>query len=179
MLLAYADWRKNGVRAQRLHEYSFVAITILLTIVYASVHDLITSSISPEYFTAGKGLAGDHLHLRVMWLATQAAIGPGALIGVALVIANNPSASKSQLRFIELLTEIKFPLLGAIVCALLFGCAAFFDILKNHADFSELKNPKLFVTVWGIHWGSYTGGFAGLAYAVFDVLKTRSRTSIR
>lgn len=172
--LAFRDWRKFGSKSRRLKEYGFIIAVTALTITYAAIHDLVTSSISSEYFTAGKGLAADHLHLRAMWLGALAAIGPGALVGVAFIFANNPMKDRIQLSYRRLASYLRFPIFGALSGALLFGILGYFDVRNVSPDLvGSINEPQWFITVWGIHWGTYSGGFLGLSLAVVLIMRAR------
>ncbi|MHC4648133.1 MAG: hypothetical protein ACYTBJ_21950, partial [Planctomycetota bacterium] len=58
---AHDYWRNRGA-SRKWREYTFVVAGGLLAGLIGLLNDLITSSISPEYFCLGKGLAaGDGL----------------------------------------------------------------------------------------------------------------------
>jgi len=176
--LAIWDWRRYGAQSKRLREYAFIIAVIAATVVYAVIHDLITSTISPEYFTAGKGLAQDHLLLRAMWLATKAAVGPGALLGALFVFANNPSPHRAQLSHSQLSVYLLVPLLGAIVGAVTLGAMGYFDVRGLEADLiGSIEEPRRFITVWGIHWGTYLGAGVGLCVSLIQIRRHRQRQS--
>jgi hypothetical protein len=173
-ILAVLDFRKFGRESRRIREYGFVLAKVLATALFAAIHDLLTSSISPEYFIAGKGLAADHIRLRAMWLGAQAALAPGALLGVSLTIANNPSKRLRQLSYRTLFGYFRFPIIGALSGALVLGLCGFFDLRNLTPDLlGSIESPQRFLVVWGIHWGTYIGGFCGLCVAVVYLRKGR------
>src|SRR5579862_7453166 len=59
-VLAILDVQRNGRKARRWREYLFLLCTAAAGSAYGAVNDLLTSSISWEYFYYGKGL-GDLL----------------------------------------------------------------------------------------------------------------------
>jgi hypothetical protein len=137
-------------------------------------HDIVTSTLSPEYFIAGKGLESDHLQLRAMWLAAQAAVGPGALRGLGFVFANNPSNVRAQLSYRSLYSLLKLPILFALAGAFLFGLLGYIDIRGITPELNgTITDPRSFITVWGIHWGTYTGGFVGICVSVVSIVRRR------
>ncbi len=56
LVVALVDFYRHGARATRYREYGFIIVTGLLGAVFGFVNDMITSSVSPEYFIFGKGL---------------------------------------------------------------------------------------------------------------------------
>jgi hypothetical protein len=106
-LLALSDLRRNGPRATRWKEYCFLLAVVAAAMVYGAANDLITSAISWEYFFYGKDLAhalGDRVPPDPLALAWEAAkVGMkatwtvGLLIGVALLVANNPASLPDRL----------------------------------------------------------------------------------
>lgn len=175
--IAYDVW-KNGRRSPRLREYGFVIAVIAATAMYAILHDMITVSISPEYFTYGKGLSPNNLRWRVCELAMKAALAPGAFVSMVFVVANNPSPRKAQLSYAQLWRLLVYPVLGAIVCAVVFGILGAFDVRGIRPEIEgAIPNTSAFIEVWGIHWGTYAGGFFGAIAAVFRIRSLRARAN--
>ncbi len=56
LVVSLADLYKKRGEATKFREYGFILLTGALGAAIGSMNDLITSSISPEYFTLGKGL---------------------------------------------------------------------------------------------------------------------------
>lgn len=78
------DWRRHPQQPTRLYEYSFLLGCGVVGAAFGVVNDLITSSISLDYFVLGKGLAGgEGFRDRVMSLGAQAGFGAG-IIGARL-----------------------------------------------------------------------------------------------
>jgi uncharacterized membrane protein YfcA len=54
-VVAAIDWGRNRQGATRWKEYGFVIVSGVVGALFGLLNDLITSSISPEYFLFGKG----------------------------------------------------------------------------------------------------------------------------
>ena len=173
-LLLASDLRKHGSKSTRLREYGFILVAVSTTVVYATIHDLITSNISPEYFLAGKGLPPDHLTLRAAWLGARAAIGPGALIGASLVIANNPTQNRMSLDYLTLFRSFRWIAAVALLTSIGFGLLGACDVRNLTPTFEGgLEQPRRFIAVWGIHWGTYVGGLVGLCIAITNNVRRK------
>src|SRR4051812_27767308 len=104
--LAIHDLHKNRNRATRWREYAFLLICVLAAMTYGVINDQITSAISWEYFYYGKDLAAElgpatppdprALHLAAAVVGIKATWSAGLLIGVAILLSNNPSKSLPQ-----------------------------------------------------------------------------------
>lgn len=108
-LLAVADLIQRGRYAKRWREYAFLLLCVAAAMLYGVANDEITSRISWEYFYYGKELApviGPDVPPNPAALSWQAArIGAaatwwvGLVIGVAMLMANNPSHRRPQLPY--------------------------------------------------------------------------------
>src|SRR5689334_12038315 len=127
--LALADLLKNGPRATRWREYAFLVIAVMAAMFYGVVNDQITSTISWEYFYYGKELANElgpitppnplKLRLAAVEVGVKATWSAGLFIGVALLLANNPSKKLPRLRNRKTLEQLPLVLtITAIVAAL-------------------------------------------------------------
>lgn len=169
--IAY-DILKNGRKSSRLREYAFLLAVVAATMGYAILHDMITMTISPEYFTYGKGLPIQNLRVHVAELALKAAVGPGAFVAMIFLVANNPSKVRAQLQYRQIARFLVYPVAFALLGALAFGILGALDVRDiRHGIEGAIPNTAAFVTVWGIHWGTYTGGLVG---AIIGVVKIRS-----
>ncbi len=158
--------------------------------IYGSIHDQVTYTISPEYFTKFKYVqfgfeAGSFGGSR----ATVAVIGflatwwTGLLIGItigftALIFTDHISMRKAVIKAICLI----------FIIAILFGCIGFlygkFYLEKTDVDWwlpENLIDKNSFITVGSIHNFSYLGGLIGLFLAILYllILKFRNRQSIQ
>jgi glucan phosphoethanolaminetransferase (alkaline phosphatase superfamily) len=192
-VLAISDLRKNRAAATRWREYSFLVICVLLALVYGLINDALTSSISWEYFYYGKDLAAQlgpqvppdpmKLHLAAAVIGMKATWSAGLVIGVALLLANNPSRRLPRLRNRSLLRWLLLVLLLTLLFAAAGAIAGHFALpaLWN-SDFAAMfhrneMRPRRFMTAYGIHLGSYIGGLLGMLAAAWRIrLQRRPKT---
>jgi hypothetical protein len=188
-VLAVYDLAKNGRRAKRWREYSFLLLAVALAEAYGIVNDLITSRISWEYFYYGKGLSaalGPRVPPNSMALAWAAAkVGmkaswtAGAIAGVVLLIANNPRPGTGQLPYRRLIRRLPGILLIMLPFVIALGIAGREGQLTwLSSDLSGIVRenqfrPRQFLCVFGIHLGAYVGGAVGLAWAAWRVVRER------
>lgn len=179
-VLGLWDYIRHRDNPRRAKEYLFLLAATLLAIIYGQVHDHITATISRPYFLFGKGLADDPrpFRLAVSLLALRATFWVGLLVGVGLLMANNPSPNKPQLPYGELLRLGGLPIAAAAVAAgvggLLFALAPFGQRALA-VEFAGRAEATRFWIVWGIHLGSYAGGAIGAVAAMIVVRRRRCR----
>jgi hypothetical protein len=193
-VLATVDLRRNGRRARRWREYAFLLAAVAVAMIYGVVNDQITSAISWEYFYYGKELStvlGPRippdraaLHWAAAKIGMKATWSVGLLLGVALLIANNPRPGRTQLPFRQLLRFLPGILLLTVSCAILMGLAGCCGALNwCSADFrmmaqTNLFRPSRFLATWGAHLGGYIGGLLGGILSVMRVLALRRRAGV-
>ncbi len=189
LTLAIADYTRNGPRATRWREYAFLLACVAAAILYGIINDQITCTLSWEYFYYGKDLDKAlgpaippdewRLHIAAAGVGAKATWTAGLIIGVALLMANNPSKSLPRLPVAELLSSL--PLIFAITAsAALLGAgvgylgwpAMWNDDFAAMVRFDEWR-PTRFMTVYGIHLGGYIGGLVGLVVAIISVRRQR------
>jgi hypothetical protein len=187
--LAISDLRRNGRAARRWREYSFLLVTTAIFMAYGAANDAVTCRISWEYFYYGKDLAavlGPHTPPTVGALTIEAAkVGiratwsAGLIIGVALLLANNPRPARPQLPFRRLLALLPGVLLAVILSGIALGLLGYHgDLAWTSPEFrmlarDNLFRPPNFMAVFGIHLGAYLGGALGTAWAVVKILRER------
>ena len=175
LVLGIRDYLKNKEDPKRAKEYLFITGCSIASIIYAIIHDCITFSISFEYFAIAKELGNDvKLFPDVVLLATKASYWVGIIVGLVLVIANNPFKNYRQLTYTELSKQLPFPLLTAVV----FGFLAYYIPDLTEPLFSKggegiLTDSNSFERVAFIHWGTYIGGLLGLIIAAAKVILRR------
>jgi hypothetical protein len=180
-VLAAIDLIRHPRNPTRIKEYGFLFTVTGLTMAYGLIHDLVTHSISSEYFTLGKGIAEaeDGFGWPIVRLALMASWSAGLFVGVALLVANNPKTGVPQLSYRELSQMLSMPLWCSAGLAVT-GAVAGFVIAPEVAVRLELahlglEDPHAFVVVSGIHAGSYLGGLVG-AVAAFVVVRRRRKS---
>jgi hypothetical protein len=191
--LAVADYRRHGPRATRWREYAFLLAVTAVTLAYGAINDQLTSTLSWEYFYYGKGLSetlGDRtppdplaLHLQAALVGLKATWSAGLLVGVALLLANNPRPSLPQLPYPRLLAKLPLIFAITVITACLFATAGYAGLFTHFShDFHEMLRrdefrPRRFMLVFGLHLGGYAGALLGTAAAVLQVRRERRRTA--
>ena len=154
-------------------------LTGLAGALFAVCNDLITSSISPEYFTIGKGLDSPGA-LSVSALAFEAGFLAGIVVGGFYLMANNPKPDVPQLPYSKLAEYLKCPLVLAVMLALVAGSIDTLDPfnLKPQAAFhmSTEKAARLLL-VSRIHLGLYAGALVGMTAGIILIRRARKRKS--
>ncbi|MBN1943070.1 MAG: hypothetical protein JW849_07225 [Phycisphaerae bacterium] len=190
-LLAVWDIRRKGRHARRWREYVFLAVVVLIAMAYGVVNDLVSSSISWEYFYYGKNLEGVlgpdtppnpvALHWEAMKIGAMATWTVGLLLGVAVLLANNPHKTLPQLPYQSLYRLVAIPVLTAALFGVLGGVLGYGGYLARFSDdlglltAHGLWRPERFCCTWGIHLGGYIGGPIGGFLAVLLLLRKRIR----
>jgi hypothetical protein len=164
---AFDYWRR-GRQAQRYREYGFIWIAGMLGGLAGFANDCVTSSISPDYFTLGKGLeAGSGLRWRAGVYGFEAGLSAGIIGGAVCMFirARNSRFSTEQMR--RWLRVLWMPVAGAVLLGLLLPIVADgLDPLGLSAHLGSLLSADQigrFRRVWWIHMGLYAGLIIGLA----------------
>ena len=159
-----------------------IFITIILAGLYGIIHDQITYSISPEYFTKFKyqqfgfepAWFGGHRQtvafigfLATWWMG----LFIGALLGLIGLIFSN---YKMMLKAITIGIKITF------ITAVLFALVGFFwgkyHLINTGVDWwlpDGLINTDQFIIVGSIHNSSYLGGIVGILLAIIYMIRKR------
>ena len=189
-VLGLIDLRRNGRAATRWREYGVLVACVLAALAYGAVNDQVTVTISPEYFLYGKELAktvGDPpaSELALRWAAAvvglKATWSAGLLIGVVLLLANNPWRSLPRLPNRRLIGLLPVILLCAATLAVVGGVVGHAGLMTHwQADFedqvrADLWRPRRYMATWGVHLGGYAGGLIGTAWAAALVIRRRGR----
>lgn len=187
--LAISDWQRHGEKATRWREYLFLVACVVLALVYGAANDQLTTTISWEFFAHGKGVAdalppgeppnSAAFRFEVAKIGTKATWTAGLIVGVALLIANNPRRDgRPRLSYRRLLRLLPLVFGVAILAAICLGIAGYVGAFLINEDFREMLRgdqwrPRRFMAVYGIHLGGYLGGVLGTAIAVVRVTRTR------
>jgi hypothetical protein len=164
---AAVDFWRRGREAARYREYGFIWMAGILGGSVGFANDCVTSSISPEYFTLGKGLEpGDDLCWRAGVYGFKAGLSAGIVGGAVCLVsrARNIGFSTAQMRW--LLRALWRPVVGAILLGLALPLiVGGFDPLGLSGSLDSLLNADQiarFRRVWWIHTGLYAGLALGL-----------------
>lgn len=187
--LALVDYARHRQNATRWREYTLLLLAVAGAIVYGVLNDQITSTISWEYFYYGKGLeeqlgpqtppATLPLHLAAALVGVKATWSAGLLIGVALLLANNPSKHLPRLRNRDLLPLIPLIFLITACVGALGGLAGYQGLpARWNDDFAQMLRhdewrPHRFIAVYGVHLGGYVGGAIATTLAVLRIRQKR------
>lgn len=191
ILLAVIDLIRRGRCATRWREYLFLLAACAIAMAYGAINDRIASSISWEYFYYGKGLDGQ-LGPRVppdpaalQWAACRVGLkatwSVGLVIGVVLLLANNPKPGKPQLPYRTVLRILPNIFLAAACFAAMGGW------MGNHGWLAwtstdlrgmlheGLFRPRRFLAVHGMNLGGYVGGAIATIAAAATIRHRRAK----
>jgi hypothetical protein len=178
LVVSLLDFYRNGAQATKFREYGFIIITGALGGTVGFVNDLITSSISPEYFIFGKGLEeSPDLRIQAGLFGLQVGFSAGVIGGAVCLYASRRKSAYPPAKFSRLFQMLWMPVAGAILCgiALPLGFSKF-----DPARFSSQLDPLLnaerisrFRQVWWTHIGLYAGMVIGLTAMILRAAKER------
>ena len=191
LALAWWDYRRNRDQATRWREYLVLVACTLAAMVYGIANDQITSTVSWEYFYFGKGLEETlgrqippdpvKLHLAAAVVGIQATWSAGLIMGVALLLANNPSKALPRLPNTMLLIQLPIIFLITAGTATIGAALGYTGRLTRfHEDFewmisADQWRPRRFMAVYGIHLGGYIGAIGGILTAVIIIRRQRRK----
>jgi hypothetical protein len=173
-----ADFRRRGRESARYREYGFIWIAGILGGLVGFANDCVTSSISPDYFTLGKGLEpGNDLRWRAGVYGFKAGLSAGIIGGAVCLFVRVRSSRFSTDRMREMLRTLWMPAAGAVLLGLaLPAVAGGFDPLGLSAQLGSLLNAGQigrFRRVWWIHTGLYAGLVLGLAAMIIRLKRDK------
>ncbi len=183
LILGLWDMVRHPDNPRRAKEYAFLFAVTGAAMIYAVAHDFVTYHISPEYFIYGKGLADARAGFGwpVIKLALTAGWSPGLIAGAALLIANNRDKLGRQLPYSVLSRYAVLVLVASAGMAVVLGSiiSLFPSRVAAAIDVPLSGDPaRAFVTVWGIHIGTYAGAVVGLVGAAIGVFRGKRRICI-
>jgi hypothetical protein len=191
VLLAVVDLVRRCRRATRWREYLFLLAACALGMAYGVINDRIASSISWEYFYYGKGL-DEQLGPRVppdpaalRWAACKVGLKAtwtvGLVVGVVLLLANNPRPGRPQLQYRTLLQILPIIFLVAACFAVAGGVIGGCGWLAwTSSDLrgllrDNLFRPHRFLAVHGMNLGGYVGGAIATLIAAVRIRRRRAK----
>jgi hypothetical protein len=181
-IAAGVDFCRHGRAATQYKEYAFIWLAGLIGCLIGGANDLITSSISPEFFSLGKGLPdGETLKLRAAMYGIKEGLSAGVIGGAVCVYASRRKTTVPPLAFGGMLRLLWMPAGGAVLGAVLLPLiASRFDPMGFAVKLDGMiaAGPIVqFRRVWWIHTGLYSGLLAGLLALIVVVLKLRRTAS--
>jgi hypothetical protein len=191
LLLAVVDLVRRGRRATRWREYLFLLAACGFGMAYGVINDRIASSISWEYFYYGKGLdeqLGPHVPpdpAALRWAACKVGLKAtwtvGLVVGVVLLLANNPKPGRPQLGYQTLLGILPIIFLVAACFAVIGGIIGSRGwLVWTSADLrgllrENLFRPRRFLAVHGMNLGGYVGGVIATFIAAVRIRRRRAK----
>lgn len=170
-LLVLYDRRHPPEHRHRHLEYFFLLTVGAAGALFGLVNDAITSSISPDYFVAGKGLpAGPGLRSEAMVLGAQAGFSASVIGAGILLVVNRRRHAVSQL-YRHAAWAFALNTLSGIGLGFVQHRFGWIEL----AEWTQLLpagGRQGFRTVWCTHLGVYAGGLAGLVVACVRVRRT-------
>jgi hypothetical protein len=165
---AAIDFWRRGKEAARYREYGFIWIAGILGGLVGFANDGVTSSISPDYFTLGKGLeSGADFRLRAEMYGFKAGLSAGIIGGAICLVTRPKNSGFSTAQMRRLLQTLWMPIVGAVLLGLALPIiAGGFDPMGISPGLDSLLNADQIVRfrkVWWIHTGLYAGLAIGLA----------------
>lgn len=178
-VVAGIDWHRNRQHAIKWKEYGFIILTGVIGTVFGLCNDLLTSSISPEYFISGKGLAaGDGLTLRAAILGMKAGFAAGAVAGAICLYASTRKCSCPPLAYRTILSFLWRPVALAVTAAFIAVLFRQYDPLAFSAELEGILTPeqvRQFLVVWWIHVGLYSGLLVAVLWIIVDIVRLRKK----
>jgi len=183
LVVSLVDFYRNGARAVKFREYGFIIIAGAVGSTVGFVNDVITSSISPDYFFMGKGLEeGPDLWIQAGLFGMRVGFSAGVIGGAICLYASRRKSAQPPAKFSLLFRLLWMPVAGAILCgiALPLGFSKF-DPARFSAQLDTLLAAgriSRFRQVWWIHVGLYAGMIIGLAAMIFRAVKERKNPAV-
>ncbi|MEQ1798086.1 MAG: hypothetical protein ABL872_09045 [Lacibacter sp.] len=165
---------------------SFILISALIAGLYGIIHDQITYSISPEYFTKFKyrqfgldpSLFGGH-RPTVAIIGFLATWWTGIFIGIGLGLTTLIYDDYKRMRA-ALAKGIGVVLSIAVLTGITGYFYGRFHLIKTGVNWwlpEDLIDRNSFITVGSIHNFSYIGGIIGLLVGIVFLIKTKSSST--
>ena len=178
LMISLADLYRNGARASKFREYGFILITGAMGGAVGFANDLITSTISPEYFTLGKGLEeSPDLRIQAGLFGLRVGFSAGVIGGAVCLYASRGKSTHPPLIFSRLFRTLWMPVTGAILCAIALPLVfSKFDPARFSAQLDTLLDAERisrFRQVWWTHLGLYAGMAIGLTAMILRAVKER------
>ena len=182
LAVSLVDFYRNGARAAKFREYGFLLITGAVGAGFGFANDWITSSVSPEYFTLGKGLEeSPDLRIQAGLFGLRVGFSAGVIGGAVCLYASRRKSARPPVPFSRLYRMLWMPVTGAILCgiALPLGFSRF-DPAQFSAQLDTLLDAERisrFRQVWWTHIGLYAGMVLGLAAMLLRAAKERKNAA--
>ena len=190
-VLAGVDFYRHRKSATRWKEYLFLLVAVLVAMLYGIAYNMLTTSISWEYFYYGKKLQNSlgvqtppdmgALRWEGAKIGMMATWTVGLLLGAAVLIVNNPRKNLPRISYCSLYPLLFIPIIAAGLFGALFGVLGYFGWLNSFAaDIrmlwdNNIWRPRHFTAAWGVHLGGYIGSPVGGIIAIVIIIRRRFR----
>jgi hypothetical protein len=183
LVVSLADLYRKGSQSTKFREYGFILITGAVGAIIGFANDLITSSMSPEYFTLGKGLEeGPDLRIQAGLFGLRVGFSAGVIGGAVCLYASRRKSAYPPVKCSSLLRLLWLPVAGAILCGIALPLVfSRFDPARFATDLDTLLDAakiSRFRQVWWTHMGLYAGMVIGLTAMLLRAAKERKSLSI-
>ena len=173
------DLRRRGREARRWTEYLFLLGSGGAGAVFGVLNDLVTSHVSPEYFTLGKGIAaGEGFVGRVVQLGAEAGFVAAVVAAGLYLLANNPRRGRPSLPYRRLVRLSLRTLAVAAMSGAALGAVVFLAVPEDLSPGSgEELSPTVrhgYLVVWSIHLGLYLGLGAAVVWGLTTIIRGRA-----
>ena len=173
------DFKKHGAGAAAWKEYAALIVCALAGATFAAALDSVTSRISPEYFSLGKGVPQDSAFaLRVAAHGVQSGFAAGAVLGATLLFVSGKNSRTPGPDFKKILSAVGIAMVFAAGFATLAGfLPATLHPLRLDATTAALlgaDRAAAFDRVRTVHLGAYLGATTGLI-VVAGVARRRTK----
>jgi hypothetical protein len=183
LIVSLVDFYRNGAQSEKFREYGFVLIAGVVGAIVGFVNDLITSSISPDYFILGKGLEeSPDLRIQAALFGLQVGFSAGVIGGAVCLYASRRKSAYPPAKFSPLLRLLWMPVTGAILGGIALPLVfSKFDPARFSVQLYPLLSPESigrFRQVWWTHVGLYAGMIIGLAAMIIRAAKERKNPDV-
>lgn len=163
-----------------------ILIAVVMASLYGALHDQVTFTILPEYFTVFKfdqfgfqDWGNNNPRATTAWIGILATWWMGLFIGIfQSLVGLMHKDHKLMFRYVSNAILIT---LGITILFGIFGCIVGYFDYNSHLDCCfpyEIKDKRSFIIVGAIHNYGYTGGqFGALAGIIYQLTKRRKTIS--
>ena len=178
VVMAAVDIVRRGREATRWKDYVFLAASTAAAVAFAIGNDMVTSTISPLYFECHEELTKScaNVHLLAVLVAARGSWWVGLVLGVALLMMNNPRKTLPQLPWRRMYGKLLYPLVLAAVGSTAMGLLSWTGVISLPGDLNRaVADAREFNAVFASHSGAYVGGVVGAILAAVQVIRQRKK----
>ena len=171
------DLLRCGRQSRRLREYAFLLVGLAGAMAYGLANDMVTVTISPEYFIAHEKLTDDTVNVRAVAavVGLKATWSIGLVLAAALLFANSVRRGWPPLPFRRLYARLLYVAVAAAGAAALGGAAAYSRLFDPWLGISGSSGVRAVMCVYCAHTGAYAGGAIAGVWSVVSVVLGRRK----